>query len=232
MKRNQLGRRLSGAGVRALAGPYQARQACRTRFFRTSTGSRPLPRPATPGCRNACSRAGNRRPEGDLQTAPRWLQPAPLPHGQQDKRRARSSSTSTMMASWSHALREHGSPSSASRREGYPPSGASRSSACVLPKMYNLRMDPYERATLHRTPITTGPSSSRSSGAAAGAGGAVASDLQGISAEADAVELQRRSVMETLKRQARETARARLRAIDTSTSHVGFRCVKRTRAAE
>ena len=145
--------------------------------------------------RRSCSRAG--RPAGKhLQGAPRRLQPAALPdRASRTSRRARSSSTSTTTASsWRCATRTGRWSSASSGSRARCRSGPSRSSCLRVPKMFNLRMDPYERADITSNTYYDWIDPPRvPGGAGAGRGGAVPGDVQGVPAAPEAGELQRRA---------------------------------------
>ena len=217
------------------------------RVERDLLGPRLVPDPARRGRRHrrqgtpahGLATAGRR---AHLQGASRRLQPASLPDGAAGQsRRARSSSTSTTMASSSRCATRTGSWCSASSAtQGTLQIWREPFTCLRAPKMYNLRMDPYERADITSNTYNDWIFKLLVPGrAGAGAGGAVHRHLQGIPAAADAVELQRRSDHGDAEEAAgRLTARVALRrrracrADRYLTNHVGFRCVKRTRAAE
>ena len=127
------GRGLQRDGLRARLVPDAARRRRRYRRSRT-----------------ACSKAGSPSGSDHLQEPSRWLQPARLSDGQEPRRaRAPTSTTSTMTAISSPCATTTGSSSSASSAlRAASPVWSNPFTTLRLPKLFNLRMDPYERADI------------------------------------------------------------------------------------
>ena len=191
---HQLGRRVPRAGDDPLAGPHQGRRQSPTRCSPGSTGSRRcLRRPATPTSRTSCSRApaSAARP---FKVHLDGYNQLPYLTGQQPKVRAqRTSTTSMTTASWSHSATTNWKVVFCEQRE---PGGFevwSEPFTCLrAPKLFNLRMDPYERADITSNTTTTGDPARVPARPGSGLGGAVPRDLQGLPAPPEAFELQRR----------------------------------------
>ena len=164
-----------------------------TKSSRRSTGSRRCwRRPATPASRTGCSRAAT--PGAHLQGAPRRLQPAALLTGQQDKSARKEffyfNDDGQLVAiryeNWKMVFCEQ-------RVEGTLEIWAEPFVCRRLPKMFNLRMDPYERARHHVEHLLRLDDPARiPDRAGAGRGRAVHRDVQGLPTAAEAFELQRR----------------------------------------
>ena len=181
-----------------LAGPHQAGAGLQRDLSRP----RLVPDAARGGRRagrqgHACSRAseGRRaRPQG----ASRRLQPAPVPRPGK-RTEVRAEGVLLLQRRWRagrRAIRElEVRLLRAARAQGtLRDLGASRSPACALPKMYNLRMDPYERADItSNTYYDWMLRHAFLARARAGAGGAVHVTFKEFPPRQTAVELQRRS---------------------------------------
>ena len=145
----ELGGRLPGAGDGPLAGPHPGRAGAQ----RHRQPQRLVRDPARRGRRHRRRRSaqGRHRPgRHDVQGAPRRAQPARLPHRRGAERaRASTSSTSPTTATSPRCATTTGSSSSSSSgRQGTLSIWAEPYTELRVPKIFNLRTDPYERADI------------------------------------------------------------------------------------